>query len=102
MSLDGVTQQATIQPDGSFSTTFTDTAGLGVAGSPYTVDYSYSGDGTFAAASQTSKLTVTPATPTVSVTDLGGDLRRLGVHRVRDGRGRRRRGGRHSRRIAGR
>ena len=67
-----VSQQATIQPDGSFSTTFTDTAGLGVAGSPYTVEYSYSGDATFAAASQTSTLTVTPATPTVSVTISGG------------------------------
>ena len=46
MTLDGVTQQATIAADGSFSTTFTDTAGLGVAGSPYTVSYAYTGDGT--------------------------------------------------------
>ena len=64
------------QSNGSFSTTFTDTAGLGVAGSPYTVSYSYSGDGTFAAASQTSTLTVTPATPTVSVADAADALAR--------------------------
>ncbi len=72
VTLDGVTQEATIGSDGSFSTTFNDTAGLGVAGSPYTVSYSYAGDGTFPPASQTGKLTVTPATPTVSVHDAGG------------------------------
>ncbi len=72
VTLDGVTQQATIGSDGSFSTTFNDSAGLGVANSPYTVGYSYSGDGTFPAASQTTTLTVTQAAPTVSVADAGG------------------------------
>jgi hypothetical protein len=72
VTLNGITQQATIGSDGSFSTTFNDTAGLGVAGSPYTVGYSYSADGTFPATSATSKLTVTPATPTVTVADAGG------------------------------
>jgi hypothetical protein len=72
VSLDGATQSATIASDGSFSTTFTGLGGLGVAGSPYVVSYSYSSDGTYAAASQTSELTVTRATPTVSVSDPGG------------------------------
>ena len=71
MTLNGVTQQATIGATGSFSTAFS-TAGLGVAGSPYTVTYAYSGDSNLGPAGSTSKLTITPATPTLSVADAGG------------------------------
>jgi hypothetical protein len=72
VTLDGVTQQATIAADGSFSTTFNATAGLGVAGSPYTVTYSYAGDATHSPINQTSKLTVTKAAPRLNVSDAGG------------------------------
>ena len=65
MTLDGVEQPATIGSGGAFSTTF-NTAGLTVAGSPYTVNYAYTSDGTFASASTTSTLTVTPATLTIT------------------------------------
>ena len=50
---------------GAFSTTF-DTGGLGVAGSPYTISYAYTSDGTFASASTTSTLSVMKATPTIT------------------------------------
>ena len=42
------------------------TDGLTVAGSPYTVNYAYTSDGTFASASTTSTLTVNPATLTIT------------------------------------
>ncbi len=67
--VNGPTQSATIETGGAFTTTFTNTASLGVAGSPYTFDLTYAGNGTFAPASTTVKLTVTPATPTVSWQD---------------------------------
>jgi hypothetical protein len=72
VTLDGVTRQAVIAANGFFSTTFTNTAGLGVAGSPYEVSYSYTSDGTFPSASSSSSLTVEKAKPTVTVTDSGG------------------------------
>ena len=43
-----------------------DTTGLTVSGSPYTVSYAYTSDGTFASASTTSTLTVSPATLTIT------------------------------------
>ncbi len=71
ITVGNLSQTATIAGDGGFSATF-DTAGLGVTGSPYTVTYSYTSDGTYSSASATGTLTVTPATPTVGVTDAGG------------------------------
>ena len=67
VTLDGVEHRATISSFGAFSTTF-DTAGLPVAGSPYTISYSYSSDGTFATANTTGTLTVTRATVSPVVT----------------------------------
>ena len=65
----GPTQSATIGTGGTFTTTFTNTASLGVASSPYTFDLTYAGDATFAPAKTTVRLTVTPAQPTVSWQD---------------------------------
>ena len=66
VKLNGVMQTATVA-GGAFSSSF-NTSALGVGSSPYTITYSYAGDSTLAAASDTSqKLTVTPATPTVTV-----------------------------------
>jgi hypothetical protein len=64
--VNGPTQAATIGTGGAFSATFTNTASLGVTGSPYTFDLTYAGDATFAPASATLKLMVTPAKPTIS------------------------------------
>ena len=49
ITLDGITQSAALSAGGEFSTTF-DTSTLSVAGSPYTIAYSYAGDGTYASA----------------------------------------------------
>jgi Bacterial Ig-like domain (group 3) len=68
VKLSGVTQLAAIGSGGAFSSTFTDTASLTVTGSPYTISYTYTSDGTFASASTTSSLTVTKATPTIAWT----------------------------------
>jgi hypothetical protein len=57
ITLNNVTQLATLDGDGNFSATF-NTAGLSVAGSPYTVSYSYAGDAAFTAATGSSTLTV--------------------------------------------
>ena len=70
VTLNGVTEQATIETGGAFSTQF-NTASLVVAGSPYTVNYSYAGDGTFLAATGSSTLTVNAnngqqTTPTIT------------------------------------
>jgi hypothetical protein len=67
VTLNGVEQQATINDIGAFSTTF-NTARLAVAGSPYTIGYDYTTDGTFPSASTTGMLTVTRATLTPVVT----------------------------------
>ncbi len=72
VTVDGSTQSATIESGGAFSATFTGLAGLEAAGSPYPVVYAFSSEGIFAAASQTTELTVTLATPTVAVADAGG------------------------------
>ncbi len=83
VTLDGVQQSATISSGGAFSTSF-DTTGLLVANSPYTVEFAYFGDGTFAPASTTSTLTVEPTHTIFTVNSLGdagigsgdaGDLR---------------------------
>ncbi len=71
MTLDGQTQSATIGTGGGFSTTF-DVAALPVAGSPYSVSYAYTSDGTYASTTGTSTLTVNPAAAAVSVSDAGG------------------------------
>ncbi len=65
VTMDGDEQPATIGSGGAFSTTFNDD-GLAVAGSPYTVNYAYTSDGSFASASTTSTLTVNPATLTIT------------------------------------
>jgi Bacterial Ig-like domain (group 3)/Right handed beta helix region len=71
ITLDGVMQSAAIGSAGAFSTTF-ETSSLGVSGSPYTISYSYTGDGTFASTSTSGTLTVSKATPTVRASDAGG------------------------------
>jgi hypothetical protein len=65
VTIDGVTRDATLDGDDSFSTSF-DTSSLGVQGSPYTVSFSYGGDANFNAASTNSSLNVSPASPTFS------------------------------------
>jgi hypothetical protein len=66
VTVNGVTQTGSLDASGNFSIAF-DTATLGVAGSPYTVTYSYGGDSNFNSASDSSTtLTVTKATPTVT------------------------------------
>ncbi len=65
VTLDGVEQSATIGSDGAFSTTF-NADGLTVTGSPDTVNYAYTSDGTFASATMSSSLTITPATLTIT------------------------------------
>jgi parallel beta-helix repeat protein len=71
IALGGVTQQAVIGPDGTFTATF-NAAGLTVAGSPYRITYHYTSDGTFASAQTTSMLTVARAMPTLSAANAGG------------------------------
>ena len=65
ISLDGVTQNASIGNDGSFLTTF-HTVALGVTGSPYTVSYAFAAQAFFVGTDGTSRLTVTPAEPTIT------------------------------------
>ena len=65
ITLDGVTQDATVT-GGSFSSSF-NTSTLGVAGSPYTITYAYAGDANLNTASDTSQtVTVTKAQPAFS------------------------------------
>jgi hypothetical protein len=71
VTLDGITQSAALGAGGEFSTTF-DTSTLGAAGSPYTIGYSYAGDGTYASASARGALTLSRATPLVRAIDVGG------------------------------
>lgn len=60
VTLDGVTQNAAVDGSGNFTTTFA-TGTLTVAGSPYTIGFSYAGDANFAAATASSTLTVAKA-----------------------------------------
>ena len=69
VTLGGVTQTATVT-GGTFSSSF-DTSTLGVAGSPYAITYSYAGDATLAAVSDSSQsVTVSQAAP--ALTGLSG------------------------------
>jgi YVTN family beta-propeller protein len=73
ISIGSLTQTAAIGSNGTFSTTF-QTSSLPASSSPYTITYSYAGDGTFSSASDTSTtLTVTaPAVfYTLAVTPIG-------------------------------
>jgi hypothetical protein len=66
ITVNGDTQSAAIQADGSFSSVF-NIASLGVAGSPYTITYAYAATVGFLSATDTSHvLTVTPATPAMT------------------------------------
>ena len=67
VTLNGVTINAPIGPNGTFSATF-NTAALPASAPPYQVTYSYGGDANFAAASNTSTttLTVAQATPVIT------------------------------------
>jgi hypothetical protein len=69
VTVNGVTQTAALDAGGNFSSSFT-TLALGVAGSPYTVTYSYSGDGVYNAANGSSTLTVTKKALTVTANDM--------------------------------
>ena len=67
VKLNGVTHTATVGSGGSFSTSF-NTSTLTVAGSPYTITCTYAGDADlYPASSVAQTLTVTPATPTVTL-----------------------------------
>jgi hypothetical protein len=57
ITLNGVTQSALIQPDGSFSSSFA-TAQLAPANPPYTIAYSYGGDSNFNPAGGAGTLTI--------------------------------------------
>jgi hypothetical protein len=64
ITLNSVTQTATVDGGGNFTTTF-DTSTLGVAGGPYTVTYAFAGNTNFSAAADTSTaVTVTKAAST--------------------------------------
>jgi uncharacterized repeat protein (TIGR03803 family) len=71
ITLNDVSQSASLDADGNFSTTFT-TSALGVAGSPYAIGFVYAGDANFAGATTSSTLTVQQATPILTVSDAGG------------------------------
>ena len=70
ITLNGVTQQATVT-SGTFSSIFT-TSALGVTGSPYTMTYSYGGDADLNGTIASELLKVTRVTPTMTVIDAGG------------------------------
>ncbi len=68
ITLNGVIQQATLDSNDNFSATF-NTKMLGVSGSPYTIGFSYTGDGNYSAATATSTLTINRAPLTVTADD---------------------------------
>ena len=65
MTLNGISQNAALDAADHFVTTFA-TATLGVAGSPYTINFTYLGDAAFLGATGSSTLTVTQSTPTLT------------------------------------
>ena len=66
ITLNSVTQTATVDSSGNFTTTF-NTATLGVAGGPYTVTYAFAGNSPLRARPMTStQVTVTPAPLTIT------------------------------------
>ncbi len=67
VTLDGVTHDATIAANGSFSTEFTSAdVKLNASGTAYTATFDYTTDGFFTAASGSSQVTVNPAALTIS------------------------------------
>ncbi len=70
VTLDGVTQNATIRNDGSFSTAFASST-LAASATPYTVRYAFDSEGNFESATATSKLTVNQAAAQINVTPYG-------------------------------
>ena len=72
ITLNAVTQGASIGSDGKFSSSFA-TGALGVTSSPYTITYSYAGDDNFEAVSPdgTGTLTVNPRPITVKANNAG-------------------------------
>ena len=69
ITLNSVTQTATVDGSGNFTTTFS-TASLGVAGGPYTVTYAFAGNSAFTSATDTSTtLTVEAAPLTVTASN---------------------------------
>ncbi len=66
-----VSGSTTVGSGGSFSIILF-TGGLNASATPYTVTFTYAGNGTYAPASGTSTLTVAQAAPTLTVTDAGG------------------------------
>ena len=73
ISIGSLTQTAAIGANGTFSTTF-QTSSFPASSTPYTISYSYAGDGTFSPATDTSTtLTVTgaPVLYTLTVTPIG-------------------------------
>jgi CSLREA domain-containing protein len=74
ITLNGVTQQAAIQPDGTFSSNF-NTSTLSTPGSPFTIIYSYGGDATYDGDLDSSKtLRVNKATAAVALSNLSHDF----------------------------
>ena len=71
VTLDGVTHSAPIGNGGAFSITF-DSSTLGVSASPYTIGYSYAGDGNYAPTSTTRTLMVNKATAILKAIEAGG------------------------------
>jgi len=65
ITLNAVTQNAVVQSDGSFSSSFNTTA-LTVGGSPYTITYAYTSDGNFNSVTNTSNTVVVNAPVTVT------------------------------------
>lgn len=66
-----VSGSTTVESGGAFQVILY-TSKLNASSTPYTVTYSYAGDGTYAPATGTSSLTVAQATPTLTVVDAGG------------------------------
>ncbi len=84
VTLNGVSQKATLNSSDDFSTTFT-TATLAASSSAYTISYSYAGDANFPSASAESSLTVNPTTLTITASNqiktygFGGSSSALGT-----------------------
>ena len=60
VTLDGISEPATIGSGGSFTTSSFDTSSLHASATPYDVAYAYTSDGVFLSASGVSQLTVNP------------------------------------------
>jgi hypothetical protein len=78
VTLAGTTATADIGSDGAFSIALI-AADLTVSATPYTITCAYMTDGYFASASATTTLSVTAATPTLSVENAGGTFDGLSI-----------------------